>query len=251
MVKKILISQPKPANDNSPYYEMERDFGVKFIFRPFIKVEKVSGKDFRQQKVNLQEFTAVVFTSRHAVDNFFAFAKDMRVQVAETTKYFCTSEAIALYIQKYVQYRKRKVFFSTTGKINDMEAQIIKHSTENYLVPLSSVHNDDIKKYLDAVGVKHTECVMYQTVNNDFTDEEKEMSRDIDMVVLFSPTGVKSLQDNFPDLNGGKMKIATFGPATAKAVTDSGLALELQAPTEKQPSITSALRIYLRDQEEE
>lgn len=245
MIKKILVSQPKPASDKSPYFDMERDFGVEFSFRPFIKIVGINSKDFRQQHVSLGDYTAIVFTSRHAIDNYFALAKELRVNIPETMKYFCVTETIALYIQKYVQYRKRKVFFGETGKIDDLIPAMVKHKNEKYLVPLSSVHNDSIKNLLDSKGLNHTECVMYETVSDELSAEEKQQYKDLDLVVLFSPTGVTALQENFPDLNGGRIKIATFGPSTAKAVQEAGFPLEIEAPTPKYPSMTGALRAYL------
>ena len=142
MVKKILISQPQPSSDKSPYYDIAKEFGVQLDFRPFFKVEGISAKEFRQQKINLLDYTAVVFTSRHAINNYFNLAKEMRITIPEDMKYFCSIETIALYIQKFVQYRKRKVFFGKTGKIDDLLPTMVKHKTEKYLVPLSSVHND-------------------------------------------------------------------------------------------------------------
>lgn len=250
-MKKILVSQPKPTSDKSPYFDIERDFDVEFVFRPFIKVVGVSSKDFRKQHVSLGEYTAVVFTSKYAIDNFFALAKELRVTIPETMKYFCTTETIALYIQKYAHYRKRKVFFGVSGKIDDLIPSMLKHKTEKYLVPLSSVHNDDVKNLLDKNGIDHKECVMYETVNDDFTKEELE-SFNCDMVVLFSPTGVKTLHDNLDkEVKEGSVKIATFGPATAKAVEEYGYPLEVSAPTPKHPSMITALRAYLRDLEDE
>ena len=245
MIKKILVSQPKPTSERSPYFDIEKEFGVDLVFRPFFKVEGLSSREFRQQKVSILEHTAVVFTSRHAIDNYFKLAKEMRLTIPEDMKYFCPIETIALYIQKYVQYRKRKVFFGETGKIQDLVPLMAKHKTEKYLVPLSSVHNDDIKEMLDAKKINHTECVMYRTVSNDFTEEEKA-AFDYDMLVFFSPTGVKALFQNFPDFKQGDIKIAAFGPATAKEVAAQGLRLDLEAPSQKFPSMTMALKEYLK-----
>jgi uroporphyrinogen-III synthase len=250
MIKKILVSQPKPSSEKSPYYDLAERFGVELVFRPFIKVEGLSSKEFRQQKVSIPEYTAIVFTSRHAIDNFFKLAKELRVTIPETLKYFCVTETISLYIQKYVQYRKRKVFFGTTGKINDLLPLMIKHKTEKYLVPMSDVHNDDVTKLLDSKKLNHRECVMYRTVSNDFTEEEVK-NFDYDMLVFFSPSGVNSLVKNFPDFDQKDIAIATFGPATAKAVKDAGLRLDLEAPTDKHPSMTGALHHYLLMNEEE
>lgn len=249
MIKKILVSQPKPTSEKSPYYDMAERFGVEFVFRPFIKVEGLTSKEFRQQKVSISDYTAIVFTSRHAIDNFFKLAKELRVTIPEDLKYFCVTETIALYIQKYVQYRKRKVFFGTTGKIADLIPTMAKHKAEKYLVPMSDVHNDNVKTLLDAKKLNHTECVMYRTVSNDFSKEELEHFG-YDMLVFFSPSGVDALAKNFPNFNQGSIAIATFGPATAKAVRDAGLRLDLEAPSEKYPSMTGALQHYLLQQED-
>ena len=249
MIKKILISQPKPSSEKSPYYDIANRFDVELVFRPFIKVEGMSAREFRTQKVSILDHTAVVFTSRHAIDHFFTLAKELRVTIPEDMKYFCVTETIALYIQKYVQYRKRKVFFGTTGKMDDLLPTMVKHKTEKYLVPMSDVHNDAISKLPDSKKLQHTECVMYKTVSNDFTEEEIK-TFDYDMLVFFSPAGIESLTKNFPDFNQGDIAIATFGPATAKAVNDAGLRLDLEAPTEKYPSMTGALQHYLLMQED-
>ncbi len=245
-VKKILVSQPRPATSKSPYFDIEKTFGVECVFRPFFKVEGVSAKDFRQQRINLLDFTAVIFTSRHSIDNYFSIAKEMRIAVPETMKYFCPIETIALYIQKYVQYRKRKVFFGTTGKVDDLMPIVAKHKTEKFLVPLSSVHNGDIKTLLDKCGVSHRECTMYSTVSNDFTDAEKA-NFNYDMLLFFSPTGVKALKKNFPDFEQGDIRIGAFGSATAKTVTQEGLRLDFSAPSQQYPSMTSALAAYLQE----
>ena len=215
------------------------------MFRPFFKVEGLSSKEFRQQKINLLDYTAVVFTSRHAVDNYFKLAKEMRITIPEDMKYFCVIETIALYIQKYVQYRKRKVFFGDTGKIDGLMGQMARHKNEKYLVPLSSVHNDDIANLLDEKKLNHTECVMYRTVSNDFSEEEIK-NFDYDMMLFFSPTGVKALKKNFPNFEQGNIAVGAFGPATAKTATDEGLRLDLEAPNKAFPSMTGALADYLK-----
>lgn len=244
MIKKIMISQPKPANDKSPYYDLEKEFGVEFVFRPFIKVEGITAKEFRQQKVSILSHTAVVFTSRHAIDNFFQLAKELRLTIPEDMRYFCVTETISLYIQKYVQYRKRKVFFGTTGKIDDLIPAMMKHKNERYLIPLSSVHNDDVKNLLDSKGLTHTECVMYRTISNDFTTEEVE-NFDCDMLIFSTPTGVDYLTKSFPNVQQGKLKLGAFGPATGKAIEDAGLKPSLIAGTKEYPSMISALQAFL------
>ena len=245
MIKKILVSQPKPASEKSPYFDIAEKFGVELVFRPFIKVEGISSKEFRAQKVSILDYTAIVFTSRHAIDHFFTMAKELRVNISEEMKYFCVTETIALYIQKYVQYRKRKVCFGNTGRIDDLIPAMVKHKTEKYLVPMSDVHNDSLTKLLDSKKLQHKECVMYKTVSNDFTPDEIK-NFDYDMLIFFSPSGIESLIKNFPDFKeNGKAAIATFGPATAKAAKDAGLTVALEAPSEKYPSMTGALQHFL------
>ena len=241
-IKKVLVSQPKPASDKSPYYDIAEKYGVEIDFRPFIKVESLSAKEFRQQKVSILDHTAIVFTSRHAIDHFFNLCTELRVAIPETMKYFCTSEQIALYIQKYVQYRKRKVFFGATGKFNDLLPSIVKHNSEKYFVPLSDVHNDEIKDALDAKKIQHTEAVMYRTVSADIANGEKF---DYDMLLFFSPAGITSLMKNFPNFEQNEIAIGCFGPATAKAVKDAGLRLDLEAPTVESPSMTAALDKFI------
>ena len=243
-IKKILVSQPKPTSDKSPYYDIAEKYGVEIEFRPFIKVESLSAKEFRQQKVSILDHTAVVFTSRHAIDHFFTLCTELRVTIPETMKYFCTSEQIALYIQKYVQYRKRKVFFGATGKFVDLIPAIVKHANEKYFVPMSDVHNDEIKNALDAKKINHTEAVMYRTVSNDFTADEMFA---YDMLLFFSPQGIASLMKNFPNFDQKEIAIGCFGPATAKAVKDAGLRLDLEAPTVESPSMTAALDKFIAE----
>ncbi len=244
MVRKILVSQPRPSSDKSPYFEMEKDYGVELVFRPFIKVEGLSSKEFRQQKVSILNYTAVVFTSRHAIDNYFKLAGEMRLEIPETMKYFCVTETIALYIQKYVQYRKRKVFFGKTGKIDDLLPTMVKHKAERFLIPMSDVHDDTVKKLLDAKKLNHTECVMYRTVSNDFTEDEVK-TFDYDMCIFFSPSGINAFNTTFGNSMNDKVVVGTFGPATAKAAHDAGLKVEVEAPTVQHPSMTSALKDFL------
>ena len=244
MIKKILVSQPKPTSEKSPYFDIAEKFDVELVFRPFIKVEGITSKEFRAQKVSILDYTAIVFTSRHAIDHFFTMAKELRINIPEDMKYFCVTETIALYIQKYVQYRKRKIFFGETGKIEDLIPSMVKHKTEKYLVPMSDVHNNSLSMLLDSKKLNHKECVMYKTVSNDFTEEEVK-NFDYDMLIFFSPSGIEALTKNFPDFNQGNIAIATFGPATAKAAKEAGLRLDIEAPSEKYPSMTGALLHYL------
>lgn len=244
MIKKILVSQPKPTSEKSPYYNIEAKYGVELVFRPFIKVEGLTAKEFRKQKVSILDYTAVVFTSRNAIDHFFKLCKELRVTVPDTMKYFCITETIAHYIQKYVQYRKRKVFYGNTGKLNDVIPAMVKHKTEKFLVPLSDVHNDEIANLLDEKKLTHKEVIMYRTVSNDFTPNE---AFDYDMLIFFSPSGINSLLKNFPDFQQNNIAIGTFGPATAQAVRNAGLRLDMEAPTPKFPSITSALDDFVKN----
>ena len=249
MITKILVSQPKPSSDKSPYFDIAKRFGVELVFRPFIKVEGISAREFRAQKVNILDYTAIVFTSRHAIDHFFNMAKELRITIPEDMKYFCVTETIALYIQKYVQYRKRKVFFGETGRVDDLLPAMIKHKTEKYLVPMSDVHTDSLTLLLDSKKLQHKECVMYKTVSNDFTPEEIK-SFDYDMLIFFSPSGIEALTKNFPGFKQGGIAIATFGPSTAKAAREAGLRLDIEAPSEKYPSMTGALQHYLLELED-
>lgn len=244
-IKKVLVSQPKPTSEKSPYFDIAEKYGVKIDFRPFIKVESLSAKEFRQQKVSILDHTAIVFTSRHAIDHFFNLCVELRVTIPETMKYFCTSETIALYIQKYVQYRKRKVFFGATGKFADLVPLMVKHNTEKYFVPMSDVHNDEVKDLLDKNKIQHTEAVMYRTVSNDFKPEEMS---DYDMLVFFSPAGIQSLMKNFPGFEQKDIAIGCFGPTTAKAVKEVGLRLDLEAPSAAAPSMPAALDLFIGEQ---
>lgn len=241
-IKKILISQPKPESDKSPYFALAEKYGVDLVFRPFIKVEGVTSKEFRQQKIHIEDYTAVIFTARTAIDIFFKLSKELRVIIPETMKYFCTSEAIALYLQKYIQYRKRKVFFSTTGKLDALLPSLNRHKADKYLLPISDVNKGEFP-ILDNAKINYKKAVMYHTVSNDFTPEEKF---DYDMLVFFSPIGINALLKNFPNFEQGDTKIGTLGLTTAKAVEDAGLRLDVKAPTPEAPSITAALEQYLK-----
>ena len=200
MIKKILVSQPKPSSEKSPYYDIMRKHNVELIFRPFIKVERLTPREFRAQRINILDHTAVIFTSRHAIDNFFLLCQEMHIEIPENIKYFCITETISHYIQKYVQYRKRKVFFGDTGKIADLMPMIQKHKNDKYFIPQSDVHSSELSELLDSKGISYTNGVMYRTVSNDFTSEEEF---DYDMLVFFSPSGIQSLLKNFPDYNQG------------------------------------------------
>ena len=242
-IKRILISQPKPETEKSPYFDIAEKYRVSIDFRPFIKVESVSAKEFRTQRINILDYSAVIFTSRTAIDHFFRLCDELRVQIPEMMKYFCITEAIAVYLQKYTVYRKRKIFF-TAGKVQDLMVPILKHSKETFLFPVSDVHNDELEKLLDEKKINYQLAVMYRTVSNDFTPEEKF---DYDMLVFFSPAGIASLLKNFPKFEQNDIKIGCFGSTTAQAVKDAGLRLDFQAPSPEHPSMTAALDNYLKE----
>ena len=245
-VKKILVSQPKPSSEKSPYYDIAEKYGVEIVFRPFIKVEGLSSKEFRQQKVSIADYTAIIFTARTAIDHFFRLCEETRVSIPDTMKYFCTTEAIALYLQKYIIYRKRKIFFGKSGKLDDLIPSLTKHIKEKFLLPVADVHKDTLS-VLNDNKIPYTTAVMYRTVSNDFEEGE---AFDYDMLMFFSPSGIDSLKKNFPNFEQGDIKIGTFGLATSKAVKDAGLRLDIEAPTPECPSMTSALEMYLKKEAE-
>lgn len=244
-IKKILVSQPQPSSEKSPYYDICKKYGVEMVFRPFIKVEGLTAKEFRASKVNLADFTGVIFTSRTAVDHYFRLCEEMRVKVPDTMRYFCTTESIALYLQKYIVYRKRKISFGKTGKLDDPQliAALVKNSKEKFLFPISDVHKENVEE-LHKHGLDVTKVVMYRTVSNDFQPGE---DLDYDMLVFFSPAGIASLIKNFPDFNQDERPtyIATFGATTAKAVTDAGLRLDVSAPSPEARSMPEAIDKFL------
>ena len=244
-IKSILVSQPAPADDKSPYHELARKYNLKIDFRPFIKVEAVPAQDFRQERINILDHSAIILTSRNAVDHFFRMCKELRITVPESMKYFCTSESVAFYVQKYIVYRKRKVFI---GKQNfdDLMDVIKKHKGESYLVPSSDIETNDIPDKLGKAGIKHTMAVFFRTVASDMSDMKDLAS--FHMLVFFSPGGIESLKKNFPKFKQGDVKIAAFGPTTAKAVEDLGYRLDLQAPLPEAPSMTGAIELFIKRQ---
>ncbi|MEP6262156.1 MAG: uroporphyrinogen-III synthase [Gillisia sp.] len=242
-VKTILISQPEPKVDNSPYSELEEKLRVKIDFIPFIHVEGVSSKDVRQQKIDLTKYSAVILTSRNSVDHFFRIAEEMRYKVPDTLKYFCLSEAVAYYLQKYVVYRKRKIY---VGKRNfsELSPYIKKYKNEKFLLPASDMLKPDVPKTLNKLGVDWKQGIFYRTVVSDLTH-----LRDVyyDILVFFSPTGIKSLFENFPDFEQNDTKIAVFGNTTVKAAKEHGLVVNIMAPTPETPSMTMALKNYIKE----
>ncbi|MCY1721238.1 uroporphyrinogen-III synthase [Prolixibacteraceae bacterium Z1-6] len=241
-VKSILVSQPEPSTAKSPYFELAEKNSLKIDFRPFIQVEGVPAKEFRQTRIQILDHTAVIFTSRTAIDHFFRIAQDLRLTVPDSMKYFCISEATAFYLQKYIVYRKRKIFYAD-GRFTDLVNVMKKHKDEKFLVPLSDIHKQEIPMLLDQEGYTYTKAILYRTVSADLSD-----LADIkyDVLVFFSPSGIKSLYQNFPDFEQNSTRIACFGPATAKAVQEAGLRLDIQAPTAQAPSMTMALEQYIK-----
>lgn len=241
-IKRILVSQPKPDSTKSPYFDLASKTNVQVDFRPFIQVEGVSAKEFRQTRIQILDHSAVIFTSRTAIDHFFRICQDMRITVPDTMKYFCISEATAFYLQKYIVYRKRKIFYGD-GSFEDLMEIMKKHKDENFLVPLSHIHKLEIPQLLDKFNYKYTKAILYRTVSSDLSDL-KEVNYDV--LVFFSPSGIKSLLQNFPNFEQNEIKIASFGPTTAKAVKEAGLRLDIEAPTTVAPSMTMALEQFIK-----
>ena len=244
-VRTILVSQPKPENEKSPYLELARRSNVKIDFRHFIKVEGMTTKEFRQQRINLTEHNAVILTSRNAIDHFFRICGEMRYNVPETTKYFCLNEATAYYLQKYIQYRKRKIFFGN-GSIADLAEALRKNKEEHFLLPVADVHREEkIIDVLDLLKLNYKKAIVYRTVSADLSDFRGKL--DYDVVVFFTPAGIRSLFKNFPGFKQGELRIAAFGAATAKAVREHGLRLDIASPNPQTPSMTMALENYIRE----
>jgi uroporphyrinogen-III synthase len=242
-VKTILVSQPEPKIENSPYFDLIERQKVKIDFRPFIHVEGVSSKEVRTQKVDLTQYTAIILTSRNSVDHFFRIAEDMRFKVPDSMKYFCLSEAVAFYLQKYVVYRKRKIY---VGKrtFAELSPLIKKYKMESFLLPSSDKLKSEVPSLLDELGVSWKKATFYKTVVSDLSD-----LRDVyyDILVFFSPSGIKSLLENFPDFQQNDTRIAVFGNTTVKAAADNGLRVDIKAPTPDTPSMTMALEKYIKE----
>ena len=242
-VKSILVTLPKPENEKSPYFSLAQKYNLKLDFRAFIHVEGVSGRDVRkEQKINIADFTAVIFTSRNAADHFFRVCEEMRYEVPADLKYFCLSETIALYLQKYIQYRKRKIFFGKQTA-QDLSDVLKKHAKEKFLYPCSDVANEETYNWLQDNGYNVTPAVLFRTVVSDLSDLKDVF---YDIIVFFSPSSVQSLFENFPDFSQNDTRIAAFGPTTHQAVQDHGLLLDISAPTPEAPSMTMAVEQYIK-----
>jgi len=240
-IKRILISQPQPTTEKSPYSEVADKYKVNLEFHQFIHVEGVQAKDFRAARVNILDHTAVIFNSRTAIDHFFRICDEVRVQVPDTMKYFCTSESIAVYLQKYIVYRKRKIFFGQKT-LDDLIDVLVKHKDEKYLVPISTVHNDEIPGLLTQNNLSFTKAFFYRTVSSDLRHLNLD---DFDMLVFYSPVGIESLFENFPGFTQGEKCIGTFGHNTAKAAENAGLHVDVKVPSPEFPSMTMALDKFL------
>ena len=242
-IKKMLVSQPQPESNKSPYFDIAKKYGVEIDFRPFIKVEPLSAKEFRQQRISILDYSAIVLTARTAVDHFFNLCDELRITIPETMKYFCTTESIAVYLQKYIIYRKRKVFYSPTGRVEEFLKLISKHPKERYLIPVSDVHKNDLMSGLNTKKINYQLATMYRTVTNTFTEND---NFDYDLLLFFSPLGISSLFQNFPQFEQKDSCIGCFGPATAKAAVEAGLRVDIEAPTPEAPSMTAALELFLK-----
>ncbi len=241
-VKSILVTQEAPTDPNSPYFKLAEKFNLKIDFRPFIQVEPVPAREFRKQKIDILNHTAIIFTSRHAVDHFFHICNELKIEMPADMKYFCISDQTSNYLQKYIVIRKRKIF---TGlkTAQDLLEILKKHKNEKYLFPCSDIRKSDIPDFLRENEFNFTEAIMYQTVASDLSDL-KEVYYDV--LAFFSPSGISSLFVNFPDFKQNNTRIAAFGPTTAKAVQDAGLILDIEAPLPNAPSMTGAIELYIK-----
>jgi uroporphyrinogen-III synthase len=242
-IRKILVSQPQPENSKSPYFDLASKHNLKIDFRPFIHVEGVSAREFRQDKVDLCTHTAVIFTSKTSIDHYFRIAEETRTNIPDTMKYFCVSEATAYYLQKYIVYRKRKIFYAN-GQITDLIETMNKHKDENFLLPLSAAHKEEIPVLLKKHNFNYTKAILYRTECSDLSDLADV---NYDILVFYSPSGIKSLFQNFPDFKQNNTKIASFGAKTAKAAEEAGLRLDITAPQPQAPSMTMALENFIKD----
>lgn len=242
-VKNVLISQPQPENEKSPYSDLAKQFNLNLTFRKLIKIESVDNKEFRKTRINILDYTAIIFTSRHAVDHFFSLCEELRVTIPETMKYFCVSETIALYLQKYVQYRKRKIFFGKSTFPELLEL-IKKHKGENFIFPCAINHTQDIPELLKANKINHVIAPIYSTVPDVVDDVDID---NFQMIVFFSPFGIESLKKNFPGYKQGETIFAAFGAATITAIENEGFEVHIKAPTQEAPSMTMAIEQYLNE----
>ena len=241
-IKSILVSQPAP-NESSPYLEIAKKEKIKIDFRPFIHVQGVDAKDLRTQKIDLTQYTGIIFTSKNAIDHYFRLAEEMRFTVPDSMRYICQSEAIANYLQKHIVYRKRKISFGEKN-FSDLVPLFKKHPSEKYLLPSSDILTPEVPKVLDSANIDWTRAIMYKTVASDLTDINID---DYEMLVFFSPQGIKSLKINFPNFEQKETKIAVFGTTTQAAAEEAGLTVNVMAPTKETPSMTMAIEKYIKN----
>ena len=242
-IKKILITQPKPDGEKSPYFDLAKKFSINLDFHPFIVVESISAKDFRRQKIDISLYTAIIFTSRNAIDHFFRICDELKLNVSQDTKYFCITEAVALYLQKFILYRKRKVFYGADGINKSLFDVINKHKdNEKFLYPCSESFDSEITNWLRTNCCEYATPVLYRIISNDITEV---MEKNYDVICFFTPGGVRSLLENFPHFKQNGTKIGAFGINTFKAAEEAGLVLDIKAPQPKAPSMVSALELYL------
>ncbi len=243
-VKRILITQPKPENDKSPYFELAKKYNIDLVFQPFIKLEGITSKEFRKQKIDISYYSAVIFTSRNAIDHFFRICEEMKITISQDTKYFCITEAVALYLQKFILYRKRKVFYGADGSNKSMFDVVNKHKeNEKFLYVCSENQQDnEIVNWLKNNKCEFALGFMYRTVSNDIS---KLMETSYDVICFFTPSGVRSLFENIPTYQQQETFIGAFGSNTSKAVEDAGLTLEIKAPAPQTPSMVAALEQFL------
>jgi uroporphyrinogen-III synthase len=242
-IKSILVSQPQPESEKSPYAELAEKNNVRIDFRPFVQIEGLSAREFRQTRIDILEHSALVFSSKTAVDHFYRLCEDLRLVVPDTMKYFCLSESVAYYLQKYIIYRKRKIFFGKST-IHDLLDVILKHKDEKYLLPVSEDHKSNIPETLEKYKINYTKAIMYRSICNNLSDLS---NLNYDILVFYSPSGIRSLLKNFPEFKQNEIKIASFGVETAKAVKEAGLRLDIQAPAPELPSMTMALDHFIRE----
>ncbi len=244
-IKHILIAQPQPEGPKSPYFDLAEKYKLKINFSPFVKVEGVAGKDFRKQRIALNDYSGIIFTSRNAIDHFFRICDELRVKMSQETKFFCTSEAIALYLQKYTQYRKRKVFYGDMNNNKELRMLLMKHrDATRFLYICAEVRKDEIPAFMAANNFNYAEGMMYRTVPNDLKTVKPS---EYDMLIFFSPSGIHSLFNSFPKFKQEKLKIGAYGKTTADAVLDKGLKLHIMAPLGHTPTILVALDQYLKE----
>lgn len=243
--KRILISQPRPESDKSPYFDLERKYNVELVFAPFIKLEGIPAREFRKQKIDIMYYSAVMFTSRNAIDHFFRMCEEMKVTIGQDTKYFCITEAVALYLQKFILYRKRKVFYGADGTNKSMFDVINKHKeNEKFLYVCSENQQDnEIVNWLKANKCEFELGFMYRTISSNIKDILN--TKDFDVICFFTPSGVRSLFDNFPDYQQNGTVIGAFGSNTSKAVENAGLRLGITVPAPQRPSMVAALEQFL------